>query len=1280
MTVNYEALLGRGSSGGAPSVTPSFSGSSGGKFNIGGSRGGGNEALLGRSGNSWSQPAISAQIKQKQIDDLNAIGQGNSTMSYQDQIKAVNDAHNQGIINKNDTIKYINTAVDKNTPTPTPLNPVESVVKTLADPVVRMGNALGETISQFNGNNAKQQVVTDQQNKDTIASIQKAGQVIKNPSSTPQQKAQAQTSLHATMVNSNLNDQTNQAMLNARLDAVDPLKNAGAALDIVSNFIPGVDAFKAGKIGVDAAKVIAEGGAKVVAQNATKQIANHVISGAIAGGVGGGASALENGGSSTTANDLLTGAGRGALAGGVVAGAGGIIGKGIGKVVNKIGSKNISPVITESISSGGSGGSPTISERTPVPSTATTPLPFGDTAIHLPQQGIYARLTPEQTLHLKNEVANIPTSTQDNVHLSAITAPLQKTAKEVPISQIEASSPNARAALANVPTQPQLAIPKEGNSMLAKLPAALPGDIKAAPLAKQFIDSQYNALATKIKNAGDNLNQHDTALIPKIESKTNMTPQEASQRVNDVASKANDPKSFKAAVGVLKDFSDARLANDTALGREVGVRQNYLSRFYQSPTGDAAKALDHLRLSNGSNLPGYTKERSIATQEEANALASLKNSDGTPRFPQLQPLHNNVFEDAQHAIDLAKGDHGKQAMKIAFEQAHPGTQVGFGKVGFDTNSGKNYKELNISGAKGLTLPDHLAEVYNKRAQPKESINFGVKTKDGSIIPVRDNKVIQTLKETGGQLVDPTTGKSLHSNYVSRAVRSAVKNPLGAYDKLNAGIKYSVLGGGTFHAITTGGTVAGQQIARAVSHPLKVPGMIADNVKLAVGTLSKSAHETNMAAHEADGSLGFANMTGITLRSKDIAGDANVNWLEKAQHSDANPIKQIHDMVFDRQIPEAKMMIMKQAMQSKFKGIDFNHPTTEQVAYGRQMASSINGIGGINRAVEGLSPKTAKNLSRVLLATDFTEGKFRILSNAFTKTGPAGNIARQMVVGKSLVFAIPGLTALTVAGKLNWNNPDQVRQAIQDQILDPSIPLDEKGVPTKSNPGGNDQAIHFPSTFISELGKILKPAIDPLSSNKLKGAQDYITNRAAAGIGIGARLIQNKDFFGNSIYGQDAQGNTITPQQTALNIGNQVSPIPLVQGAKVAGGQSPQDAVLNTLGLRVSSNANSATGAHTQAVSDFYNTLNSAQTTKTKAVKQVNDLIKTGNVGQATRVANQYNQTLPSQLQEFKSKYADHYNPAWDQQFKTLQISVKPGAINGRIKANALAQKVISPNY
>jgi hypothetical protein len=275
----------------------------------------------------------------------------------------------------------------------------------------------------------------------------------------------------------------------------------------------------------------------------------------------------------------------------------------------------------------------------------------------------------------------------------------------------------------------------------------------------------------------------------------------------------------------------------------------------------------------------------------------------------------------------------------------------------------------------------------------------------------------------------------------------------------------------------------------------------------------------------------------------------------------------------------------------------------------------------------------------------------------------------MVVGKTVLFALPGLTALTLSGKLNWNDPKQVEKAITDQFLDPSIALGFNGPATKTNPDGVPQSLHLPTTFVSEIGKIIKPALDPMSTydgNRLSGLESYATNRVAALPGTAARLVQNKDFYGNPII-------TDNPTDSALNVTGQIAPIPVVQGIKQGSGQQNlETSILNTLGGRVSGDSSSPEAAHTAGINEYYNTLNPVRDQKSAMIKKINTLATTGHPNQASRLAQQWNDSLPGKFSALRAKYPN-YSPKDDSNYTSLHISPKDSAI---AKRNADSQKAL----
>jgi hypothetical protein len=483
----------------------------------------------------------------------------------------------------------------------------------------------------------------------------------------------------------------------------------------------------------------------------------------------------------------------------------------------------------------------------------------------------------------------------------------------------------------------------------------------------------------------------------------------------------------------------------------------------------------------------------------------------------LKRLNKNFLEDISHDAGRRANDIAELQLVHGLEQAYPG-QVSMGQTP------RGYDKLNISSGKYISMPNKIADELNKRAFPRK------------------------------------TGRVL-----------------GAYDSVNAGLKYTGLGGGTFHSFATAGSVGGQQLTSLsiIKHPIQ-------NLKLIGGTLSRSQHARNMhlfaTTPHADGlsTLDRARLAGATLRANEILGDANVSAIDRAKDSRLNPIKNVHDMVFDRQIPEAKLMIFEQ----QTRKLDTNNPADLEKM--RQVASAVNNLGGINRAVEGLRPDTAKQLSRILLATDYTETKFRKLGQALTKRGQDGKIARQMVIGKALVLALPGLVTAAAAGKLQ--TPEDWGKEMAKQILDPQV-----ATPFKSK-SGIAKVAKLPSTEISELGRVFQPMFDHSdgSTDRLSGLKHYGTARLAAGASTIFDLMQDKDYYGNPIQKKNADGS-LNVGQTIGALALSKSPIPVQQGTKsFTGKQTVAEGVINTLGARV---VNDPNDPHSRSFTFKNNTIN-----------------------------------------------------------------------------------------
>lgn len=755
--------------------------------------------------------------------------------------------------------------------------------------------------------------------------------------------------------------------------------------------------------------------------------------------------------------------------------------------------------------------------------------------------------------------------------------------------------------------------------LVAGMPKVAEGDTTRQAVVNREV-AMRNTLdtfhAAQANNAWDKLSKEDQALFDKSEPGPGMTEKQGMDRFIRIAkNSAKDPETLIKYAKIYAGDMKTVLAHRQALHPETGDLPNYRPHLYD--TGDKAtqdylaKRSDQYALAIKNGKPGYTQHRIIPTYAEA---AKILDKDGNPL---LKRANANAHEDYIQTLQRTAGENGQAALVKGMKEAHGASSVFH--VG-TSPTGDNLGNLRIPGSKGLSMPQELADHYNAREAATPSKNMFVR----------------------------------------------------AYDKVNKGVKNTILAGGAFHGLQSGLTVAGQQMISGIRHP----SYLVDNLRLVADSLSpklREAHLDAMKNNAADFKDGFNSLerqrmgdltyTDLATKATDGKSQGLLNKLPG--------FKQLHSMVFDRQLPAAKQMIYDQ----QTAHLDLRNP--EDLAKARSIGSALNYmIGGVDSATQGLSPQAMQKFSRVVLAADYTEGRAMTVANAITKWGaanPAGKIARQAVVGKSLVTALPGLVALVAAGKLNVGDPKAVGQAFINQVVSPQIPTPWRGAPSKSAPNGNPITLKLPSTYISEIGKILAPAIDPGSTydnSRTSGLKDFASSRLAALPAAAEKIATNRDFFGNPII----TGNGAT---TAKNIAEQFAPIPVAQGAKVGSGeQNIGETLANEAGLKASTSTLPADTAHSRRLNEFYNTKNNLETARGKVVDQMNTLVRSGNTNQADRLAAQFNATINDQTKAFRTKYADNYNPAYDKEFLKAKISNTNQANKARVKAIQGADAVL----
>ena len=717
----------------------------------------------------------------------------------------------------------------------------------------------------------------------------------------------------------------------------------------------------------------------------------------------------------------------------------------------------------------------------------------------------------------------------------------------------------------------------------------LPANIEDNPSLARFSAFQYNkAEPTPAPQVGKNINQPLPMSEEEFAAYTNTPEGQMPFRPNEI--KNNDSirlrnpeaeakileslKSGETTDRILYDYMKDTGANlDTAVRdvdrvmRESGnqsIKSNPLRGKVSLPDAtDAGQA--HL---NADLVTGQLNDaRNLAKEAVANLnshdLSLIKNIETKPveiiaqsaRKPEefLKTVTKlRDYYDLRDAWDQYLGvDHGyrmnylRQLVKQAetdIKQEPVRASGGNKRVGY-TNA-RSYQTLNTNVMDALDREAGATHNLGKLAYEKGLQNlYGDKISKG--VQLRDeNGYYESLKTKYGRGLSASSEVAQELNHRGAPNKSGPL--LNKYDKANAGIKYLKLGGGLFHGTTEAMNFLGQQLTslETYKNPIEAARASARVISSTVSPAKAEAafnHFKELKPGETISTMDKARLGGVTIYPKEILADVNVNLVDNLKSS--NPIKMLHDAVFQREIPIQKLTIFEQATK------DLNPLVPEDLAKIREAANAVNHIfGGLNRAVDThvLSPNNAKIINRFLLASDFTEAKINTMRDALTRTGTQGNIARQAVLGKTLVAAAPGLIAYTALGQIDWSNPKDIAKHVIDQILDPHVPTPFK---TKS---GINKIANTPETFISEFGRLITPLFadgPDKKGNEVTAIQHYLTGRLAALPSTALQIGSNKDYFGNPIIERNGDGS-IRIGQSARNLALQVAPIPIVQANTV----------------------------------------------------------------------------------------------------------------------------------
>jgi hypothetical protein len=576
------------------------------------------------------------------------------------------------------------------------------------------------------------------------------------------------------------------------------------------------------------------------------------------------------------------------------------------------------------------------------------------------------------------------------------------------------------------------------------------------------------------------------------------------------------------------------------------------------------------------------------------------------------PKNATAIEDLQNDISQRAHDQSQLALAKGLEQAYPG-QV---KIINDGKIPNGYHQLLIPNGDKIFMPTDIANEINTR-----------------------------------QMAGQSTGA------------------LGKNDQINAAGKNLELGGGLFHGFNTGGIFAGQQLAsgKLFSNPSAtanvVKNLLSDNAtKDYMSELGKEGtfDDNHSVINAADAAgLNYSNA------SSDIGKPGDKGLVGKI--ASIPGLKQIHQSIFERQIPTMMMETFRQ----KTQGLDvFGNAADREQAI--KIAKGINQeYGHLNRDIQGLTPKQFKLASRVMLAADYQEGQIKTLAAAFNPKnfGTAeGRLAREAVFGKALVFG--GLATLggAAGGDFKGDNAKQTALAIMNKAINPSF--DVAGY-----------KVGLPATQISNVAKPVEESIASAKKGEgiAAGPEDFASSHAAFLPSKAEEFGTNKNFEGNPIYGKDYFGRPISGASVAENALSGIAPIPLAQTAQTAtGNQSVGAAIANTVGLNASPQYNlnyapvagqtyvqelqdtpGVPKAKVQAATQFFDLLGQGSKNKSKTIDAAEKAIIAKNPQKADQIINNYNQQLIKTLMPWaKSGGTNYLDPTMLQLLQTAEVTYK----------------------
>lgn len=773
-----------------------------------------------------------------------------------------------------------------------------------------------------------------------------------------------------------------------------------------------------------------------------------------------------------------------------------------------------------------------------------------------------------------------------------------------------------------------------------------------------------------VQNIVDNaVGEHTTAANP-------MTP-EAYSNVFDVPQDqakaeiqaAEDKEALKPSPSLPNPEALGRNAQNNPLLGKVDiptVAKGSASDVHNQAHLNAETVLQHERAVGQQALDSFhqlsDRDQELMKAIETNTVDKVaKQADDPKAFKEAESAIRNYY-DLRHAYDSRLGitvGYRQNYLRQILE-SKPIDQEAYAATGGNLTPGYTMERLNEGGdtdvASALERDIRGASYNHAKLAYKYGLAQGLP--EGTLQAAEKGKVALVGNEQGAfqQLRTPYGNelfaqKDVAGEINKRALPDQATGALGTYDKANAQVKNLKLAGGGFHSLNVLGSYGGRQLAAMLQGEVSPVRAVKDFSEVLKSTLSKTQFNAKLSELQTKGrNLDFA-ASGLTTAMREAEGDIKSGNLGEKIPG----LGQIHEAIFGRQIPMLKMLIADQ----RFDALKLDRNNPADLAKMREISQELNqNFGGFNRMVQGLTPNTFQKAARVFLATDYNEGQIRSLIDAVYKGGEAGRMARQVVFGKALLFGGIATGLGAVGGEFQGKSPQQV-----------ALDVIQKAVVPQADIGG--YKVELPTTQIAEAAKPIEQTIagERAGNGLLQGAQNFATNRLAGLPSEALQLLNNKNYLGQPIYGQDTHGRPIGLGSEAANVASGVLPIPAAQAAQTAtGNQSVAAAIANTVGVRATpensaanlpvaqqtyistlqqslANSGLSKQQQNQAVDSIVNfdaVIKQNYSARQKADTQINKDIAQGNPAKARQDAAAFNQKLYQSISQALAKTNPQY--------------------------------------